>query len=562
MVNKRRMRWLLAGTVLGTSMIAIPAFAQDALNQQKMQNEINSLQQQLQALQDQVARSKTPQGVYYQAPPPGAPLVTKEPAWLPQGVQISLAGSFFALEGAWRQKNEVSSGASDPPFGNPGIPLQNSPLGHENEFAMSAQQSRIALKTTGDIDPVQHLKGYLETDFLGAGVTANNRESNSFNLRVRQLYGEYDNDDWHFHTAFGQTWSLATQDRVGMMPGAENTPLTIDAQYVAGFNWDRLPTIRLVGDWNKTVWYGISIEAPAGVTPGSGSGVSASPPTSVTTGLAANQFITNISNTCQASGLLNNTTTCTNDVAPDLVEKLAFDPGWGHYEVLGLQRWFADDVSPGTNAAGHVNWSQHATFGWGAGGSVLLPVVPKYLDLQGSVLTGQGIGRYGSSQLPDFVVGPNGTLQTIQATQFLVGAVGHPFAGNDIYAYYGQEQDNAKFWTVNGTQGGWGNPAYANSTCAIEGTTAAVAAGNVPFNVTQATCAFNVQKVQEFTIGFWQDAYKGDLGRVRVGLQYEYVRLTAFAGAGGPTTATSQPNQGLNPNNNIVFFSLRYYPFN
>lgn len=30
MVNKRRMRWLLAGTVLGTSWVALPALAQDA----------------------------------------------------------------------------------------------------------------------------------------------------------------------------------------------------------------------------------------------------------------------------------------------------------------------------------------------------------------------------------------------------------------------------------------------------------------------------------------------------------------------------------------------------
>ena len=33
--------------------------------------------------------------------------------------------------------------------------------------------------------------------------------------------------------------------------------------------------------------------------------------------------------------------------------------------------------------------------------------------------------------------------------------------------------------------------------------------------------------------------------------------LTPVAGTAGP-----QPNQGLNPYNNIVFFSLRYYPFN
>ena len=86
--------------------------------------------------------------------------------------------------------------------------------------------------------------------------------------------------------------------------------------------------------------------------------------------------------------------------------------------------------------------------GWGIGGNVLLPVIPKYLDLQGSVLTGQGIGRYGSSQLPDVEVGPTGALKTIQATHFLVGAVAHPFAGNDFYAYYGQEQNGANAWTV------------------------------------------------------------------------------------------------------------------
>ena len=203
--------------------------------------------------------------------------------------------------------------------------------------------------------------------------------------------------------------------------------------------------------------------------------------------------------------------------------------------------------------------------GWGVGGNVLLPVVPKYLDLQGSVLTGQGIGRYGSSQLPDVQVGPTGALQTIQATHFLVGAVAHPFAGNDFYAYYGQEQNSANAWANGATPGGLGNVAYTNNQCAVE-LGAAAGTGSGAFNqagvVPAATCAFNVQKTQEFTVGFWQDAYRGDLGRVRVGLQYEYVRLTAFPGVTGPTTATSQPNAGLNPNNNVVFLSLRYYPFN
>jgi hypothetical protein len=49
------------------------------------------------------------------------------------------------------------------------------------------------------------------------------------------------------------------------------------------------------------------------------------------------------------------------------------------------------------------------------------------------------------------------------------------------------------------------------------------------------------------------------MGRVRVGAQYEYVRLTAFAGI---PTGPGTPNQGLNVDNNMFFFSLRYYPFN
>ena len=48
--------------------------------------------------------------------------------------------------------------------------------------------------------------------------------------------------------------------------------------------------------------------------------------------------------TCNAGGLLNSTTICSNNFAPDIIEKIALDPGWGHYEALGLQRWFADQL--------------------------------------------------------------------------------------------------------------------------------------------------------------------------------------------------------------------------
>ena len=558
---------LLFGMMLGASpFTVVPAHA----DEEQLQRQINAMKRQLDAMQRELAQSKkqsaqqrassVPQqavtarnGNEIIIPPPAPPpaadgglIPTKAlPAWF-DGIHVSMAGSFIALEGAWREHSEVSNGASDPPFGSPGIPLQNSALWNEREFRMSAQQSRIALKINGDIDPSQHLKAYYEMDFLGASTDANNRESNSFTPRIRQAYFQYDNDNYHLHAVAGQGWSLLTQNWYGMLPGTENVPLTIDAQYVVGFDWLRNPQVRFVYDWNKFAWFGVSIEQPGTVFPGSPSAATVSP---------AAPIVTSINNTCTGASHLNGTTTCSNDIAPDIIEKFAVDPGWGHYEVLGLQRWFTDQVAVTTLPN---SWSQKVTFGWGVGGNALLPVIPKILELQGSVLYGQAIGRYTSSQLPDAVIGPSGALTPVTALSFLVGAVAHPIEGNDIYVYYGQDQTYTNSWTVAATQGGWGNPNFINNGCLNQNLSGGTL-GSFNTPIAGFTCTFDVQKTQEFTIGFWQDLYKGNWGRVRAGLQYEYVKLTAFPGV---PTGTGTPNQGLAPNNNIAFFSLRYYPFN
>jgi hypothetical protein len=591
MVIKRKLGVLLAGTVLGASYLtAAPAFADDA----QLQQQINAMQQQLNAMQSQLAQTKQQAHAAAQQAtaaqqqattaqqqasvaneqlqniPPNLynadlPIPTKGPAWF-DSVHISMAGSFIAMEGAWRARNENSSGASDPPFSS--LPLQNSTLYYQNELRFSAQQSRIAFKATGDIDPSQHLKGYYEMDFLGAGVTANSRESNSYNPRIRQAFFEYDNDHYGFHLVAGQSWSLLTQNRVGMLPNTENTPLTIDAQYVTGYNWARQPEIRFVEDWNKVAWFGVAIASPQTNFASNGAGQIAPAGLSAANGLLPPPTANiNPFNNCNASGLLNSTTQCSINVAPDIIEKVAVDPGWGHYEALALQRWFADDTVPAVGGVPVANgqWSQKVTFGWGVGGNALLPVVPKFVDLQGSVLYGQGIGRYGSAQLSDVVVGPTGNLQPLTTLQFMAGAVAHPFAGNDIYVYYGQEQVQANAWTVGGVNGGYGNAAFPES-CGIQ-TAATLAstdgtAGSTNYNGSSGTCTANVQRVREITVGFWQDFYKGDLGRLRYGLQYEYVTLDLFSGVTAAGTPAGSGNTGLHPNNNIVFFSLRYYPFN
>lgn len=57
MFIKRRVGMLLAGTVLGASFIATPAFAEDAQTQQ-LQQQINAMQQQLDSMRGQMAETQ------------------------------------------------------------------------------------------------------------------------------------------------------------------------------------------------------------------------------------------------------------------------------------------------------------------------------------------------------------------------------------------------------------------------------------------------------------------------------------------------------------------------
>ena len=59
------------------------------------------------------------------------------------------------------------------------------------------------------------------------------------------------------------------------------------------------------------------------------------------------------------------------------------------------------------------------------------------------------------------------------------------------------------------------------------------------------------KQISDITVGFWQNLYKGDFGRVATGLQYEYIKRKSFNGVGGMVST----------NDNVVLGSIRYYPF-
>jgi hypothetical protein len=465
----------------------------------------------------------------------------------PGNVKVTLGG-FSAFETVYRSRNDVADIGSN----YSKIPYLSSTTAHEDELRFTARQSRLSVLVQGDVDPDTHAAFYGEFDFLGAGQTANSNESNSYQPRIRQMYGTVDWDSWGFHVLAGQNWSLVTMNGKGISARSEVIPPTIEAQYVAGFVWARQPQIRFVKDFdNKQVWLAVSFENPQTTIATSAEGGTSL----LATGVSANVNNVGVS-------LLNNQVSYSENHYPDIVGKLAFEPIIGgaqplHLEVFGIWRDYYDRVDyAATNAfgiaatgnclVGGVNGTCRNvdTSGGGVGGGITWNVVPHLLDLQGSVLTGTGIGRYGSGQLPDTLESANGSLQPIGETMFLVGGAVHATPALDLYAFYGDERQNSTgVETIGSTHFGYG---YAN---------AILGAG---CNVEGGSCAtLDTQQIDQITGGVWDKIYTGKFGQVRVGLQYSHTDLTAF-----PGYATSALLVGVKPktNDDMLFTSFRYYP--
>jgi len=112
----------------------------------------------------------------------------------------------------------------------------------------------------------------------------------------------------------------------------------------------------------------------------------------------------------------------------------------------------------------------------------------------------------------------------------MVGLIGHPWEGLDVYVYAGQEEVAANFFNIGTTLFGLGNPGFSNATCFV--TTPFSFSGGTPTD-----CIANNKRLSEITAGFWQNVYKGDYSRVTFGAQYEYIKRRVEGargwGAGG-----------------------------
>jgi hypothetical protein len=505
-------------------------------------------------------------------------------------------GGFMAAETVYRTK--ALSADVNTPFTS--IPLPGASNANVSEFNASGRQSRISMLVEGKLSNVK-IGGYYEADFLGAGSTSNSNQSNSYVYRQRQIWGQaaFDNG---FTVTGGQMWSLITQTTHGMDNRTEYLPLTIDAQYQAGFSWARQYGMRFTKDFDNKLWLGFAVEESQETFKVHGNPTTttgavtvdcvvgtpncpASGTTTVGTTTAFTNFLLGASGT--SGGLLNPLANYSYNASPDFVFKAVLEPGVGHYEIFGVYSRFRDVVFPcevATNltplgcpniASSPFSPSAALSFndsrnGGGVGGNALWNLFSKHLDLGVHFFGGNGIGRYGSGGLTDATIRPDGTIALLKNYQGLGTIVLHPTPKLDIYMNAGGDYASRAFYSFTNlagtttTQEGYGNPAFNNSGCYTTvgpttttpvGTTAG--AGYVPS--APGTCTGDPRSIIEGTLGFWYRFYQGSRGRVQFGMQYSYAELSTWSGK--PATNVSSPNGVGSPSTaeNMWFTSLRYY---
>jgi hypothetical protein len=528
--------------------------------------------------------------------------------------------------------------------GEEATPWSSIPYEHADSYAMSetmltGRQSRVGVNFEGKI-PMGTIRAYFEGDFLGVGTTSNDNQSSSYVFRQRIASTELETKN-HWTFSGGQGWSLATENKAGITTAAANValPAQIDPNYVAGLVWARMGYFRLTKAFSKAS-FAISAENPqllytatlAGNTPyavvGS-AGLSASLLNQTISACSPATSIVNYSNQSEIDALGNKldvavpvyktVNSCANlanisfNKAPDMVFKFSLDPGFGHYEVFGISRFFHETIYPGetTNSnlyGGNTDIAtgsavapslttagayQNSTVFGGVGGSMRLPIIKDKFTFGAKGLFGPGVGHFGASTLSDATSNAAGALVPIHNLSGLLTAEINPAPRLQLYFYYGgdyagrEDEANSSATTLSAPTADFCATISGTLTCSTTPTTALIAAGgkwgghwsapsaaavgygsrllnNSTCNTTTApgyngsstgyyaggSCGAQTRDVQEATAGYWYDLYKGDRGRLRQGFQYSYSVREGWSGASGI---------GAKGVENMIFTSFRYF---
>ncbi len=552
-----------------------------------------------------------------------------------KGITIT-PGGFTAAESVWRSK----ATGGDIPTAFSALPYEHADAYSLSEFFADGRQSRLSLMAEGKVS-WGTLRGYWEGDWLGTGITSNNNQSNSYVMRQRVIWGQAETKN-HWAFTGGQMWSLATEDKKGLsnLSGDIMTPQTIDPNYVVGFVWTRQYGFRVTKTFAKSA-FGVAVENPqllytaslAGNTPyavlGS-AGQNGGNYNAAISGCSPATSIVNYTNQVQTDSAGNTVNVavpvyktlngCSNvanlsfNQAPDVIVKAAFDPGWGHYEILGIAGFAHETVYPGETTNSNLygglkdiatglavapslttagSYSSSIVLG-GIGGSFRVPVIKDRITFGAKGLYGPGMGRYGNSTLADVTADASGNLAPIHNTSALLTLEATPTPRLALYLNYGADYaGRTDFANANATTLGAPSAQFCASisgviTCNATATAALIAAGgtwgghwgtpsaaaqgygsralgnsgcntnsNPGYNGGASTgyapggsCGAQTRDVQEVTAGYWYDLYKGDRGRLRQSIQYGYAVREGWSGASGI---------GAKGIDNMFWTSFRYY---
>jgi len=476
-------------------------------------------------------------------------------------------GGFLAAETVDRQRG--IGGDVNTQFS--GIPFSGLTAGRLSEFNASGRQSRASLLAEGRFSG-NILRGYYEADFLSAGTTSNNNESNSYTLRQRQAWAQAElKSNWIF--TGGQMWSLATEYRSGLLNSKEAIPLTIDAQYNVGFTWERQYGFRVVKKIGDSFWAGVSAEEAQTLNVG---------------GHNLPDLV--YQQAGNSGGLYNSTANYSFNYAPDLIAKIAYEPKFGHFEVFSIGRFFRARAFPnglpmlvttpwGPTSPTTVGAFTSKTAGGGLGANARVAVFGKKLEIDVHGLAGNGLGRYSSATLPDVTAHPSGTLELLAGGSALGSLEWHAMRRLDLYAYYGGEYVKRAFYPTgffvttaptDPTQpplgqpivGGYGAPTNIEFGCSIEVLPPVSSGSSTGVPGSALGCVADNRNIQEATGGYWFRFYKGPKGTLQQGLQYSYVVRHTWQGIGlaaDPISNTPALPGSPKANDNMIFTSFRYY---
>jgi hypothetical protein len=492
-----------------------------------------------------------------------------------KGISITPGG--FA-EAAFVRRSRALAADLPTPFNS--LTLPGASQSQLSEFFGSARQSRPTVYVDGRLANVE-LSSYVSGDFLSAAATSSATQTNSYSFRLRQAWGQakFDNG-WSF--LGGQMWSLLTENKQSIAPsddlGKTNDarPMTIDPGYNVGFTFARQYGIRLTKDFNHKVAVAVAVEnSQATLTSHGnadnfllGSAGATNSYNDAITGCATNSYTPTGATTPVYYVTCTPAATYSFNPSPDIVAKVAFDPGFGHYEVFGLYDRFRDRAFPcadftigktgpcpidpkvtGPSALGAFNASKN---GGGVGANARWNFFDKHIVFGLHGFGGSGVGRYGAAQLSDLSIHANGTPDLIKDYQGLASLEWHG-KKLDVYLYTGAEYASrtSDYDFNTKTYVGYGSPLFNNSGCSTETTPSiAVTAGFNPGSLSK--CTGDTRAVIEGTAGFWYRFYSGPRGRFQFGTQYSYVTRQTWSGVGPGAGAP----EGLD---NMVFTSFRYY---